>query len=103
LLNKGEKMTIQPIYDRVLVKPLDPETVTKSGIVIPDNAQEKPSKGTVISVGKGRLLDNGSFATPEVSEQDIVLYGKYSGQQVKIDGEEYVVLKEEDIFGIITE
>ena len=96
-------MTIQPIYDRVLVKPLDPETVTKSGIVIPDNAQEKPSKGTVISVGKGRLLDNGNFATPEVNAQDIVLYGKYSGQQVKIDGEDFVVLKEEEIFAIITE
>jgi chaperonin GroES len=103
LLNKGEKMTIQPIYDRVLVKPLDPETVTKSGFIIPDSAQEKPSRGTVISVGKGRLLDNGSHATPEVNVQDIVIYGKHSGQQVKIDGEEYVVLKEEDIFGIITE
>jgi chaperonin GroES len=96
-------MAIQPIYDRVLVKPLNPETVTKSGFIIPDSAQEKPNQGTVISVGKGRLLDNGTFATPEVSEQDIVMYGKHSGQPVKIDGVDYVVLKEEDIFGVITE
>ena len=94
---------LKPIYDRILVKPLDPETITKSGIVIPDNAQEKPSKGTVIRVGKGRLLDNGGYATLEVKEKDTVLYGKFAGQQIKIEGADYVVLKEEDILGIIEE
>lgn len=92
---------LQPIHDRVLVKPLNPETTTKSGIVIPDNAQEKPSKGTVIKTGKGRVLENGTVLTLEVKENDVVLYGKYAGQQIKIDSEEYVVLKEEDILGVI--
>lgn len=94
---------LQPIHDRILVKPLNPETVTSSGIVIPDNAQEKPSKGTVIKTGKGRLLDNGTIVSLEVKENDVVLYGKYSGQQIKIGSTEYIVLKEEDILGVITE
>ena len=92
---------LQPIYDRVLVKPLNPETVTSSGIVIPDNAQEKPSKGTVIKTGKGRVLDNGTVVALEVKENDVVLYGKFAGQQIKIGSDEYVVLKEEDILGVI--
>ena len=96
-------MSITPIHDRILVKPLDPETVTKSGIVIPDNAQEKPAKGTVIRVGRGRLLDNGEYASLEVKEHDVVLYGKYAGTQVKIEGEEFIVLKEEDILVIVEE
>lgn len=94
---------LQPIHDRVLVKPLNPDTVTKSGIVIPDNAQEKPNKGTVIKAGKGRVLENGTVIALEVKENDIVLYGKHAGQQVKINSEEYVVLKEEDILGVIEE
>ena len=96
-------MSITPIHDRILVKPLDPETVTKSGIVIPDNAQEKPSRGTVIRVGRGRALDNGNYLTPEVKENEIVLYGKHAGQPVKVDGADYIVLKEDDILGIIEE
>jgi chaperonin GroES len=96
-------MSITPIHDRILVKPLDPETVTKSGIVIPDNAQEKPSRGTVICVGRGRALDNGTYLTPEVKENEVVLYGKHAGQPVKVDGLDYLVLKEEDILGIIEE
>lgn len=96
-------MSITPIHDRILVKPLDPETVTKSGIVIPDNAQEKPSKGTVIRVGSGRRLENGTIVSLEVKENDVVLYGKFTGQQIKIEGEEYIVLKEEDILVIIEE
>lgn len=94
---------LQPIHDRVLVKPLNPDTVTKSGIVIPDNAQEKPNKGTVIKAGKGRVLENGTVIALEVKENDVVLYGKHAGQQVKINSEEYVVLKEEDILGVIEE
>lgn len=92
---------LKPIHDRILVKPLDPETITKSGIVIPDNAQEKPSKGTVVKTGNGRVLDNGVVVALEVKENDVVLYSKHSGQQVKIDNTEYVVLKEEDILAII--
>lgn len=92
---------LKPIHDRILVKPLNPETTTKSGIVIPDNAQEKPSKGTVIKTGKGRVLENGTVVALEVKENDVVLYGKHVGQQIKIDSEEYVVLKEEDILCVI--
>lgn len=94
---------LQPIHDRVLVKPLNPDTVTKSGILIPDNAQEKPNKGTVVKAGKGRVLENGTVVALEVKENDVVLYGKHAGQQVKIGTEEYVVLKEEDILGVIEE
>lgn len=92
---------LQPIHDRILVKPSNPETVTKSGFIIPDSAQEKPNQGTVIKTGKGRVLENGTVVALEVKENDVVLYGKHAGQQVKIDSEEYVVLKEEDILGVI--
>ena len=94
---------LQPIHDRVLVKPLNPDTVTKSGILIPDNAQEKPNKGTVVKAGKGRVLENGTVVALEVKENDVVLYGKHAGQQIKIGTEDYVVLKEEDILGVIEE
>lgn len=92
---------LQPIHDRILVKPLNPETTTKSGIVIPDNAQEKPGKGTVVKTGKGRVLENGTVVSLEVKENDVVLYGKHAGQQIKIDNVEYVVLKEEDVLCVI--
>lgn len=94
---------LQPIHDRILVKPSNPETVTKSGFIIPDSAQEKPNQGVVIKTGKGRVLENGTVIDLEVKENDIVLYGKHAGQQVKIDSVEYVVLKEEDILGVIEE
>ena len=96
-------MSITPIHDRILVKPLDPETVTKSGIVIPDNAQEKPSRGLAVRVGRGKLLENGTYLALEVKENDVVLYGKHAGQPVKVDGMDYLVLKEEDVLGIIVE
>lgn len=94
---------LQPIHDRILVKPSNPETVTKSGFIIPDSAQEKPHRGTVVKTGKGRVLENGTVIPLEVKENDLVLYGKHAGQQVKINSEEYVVLKEEDILGVIEE
>lgn len=94
---------LKPIHDRILVKPSNPETVTKSGFIIPDSAQEKPNQGTVIKAGKGRVLENGTVISLEVKENDVVLYSKHAGQQVKIDSEEYVVLKEEDILGVIEE
>lgn len=94
---------LQPIHDRVLVKPSNPDTVTKSGILIPDNAQEKPNRGTVVKAGKGRVLENGTVVALEVKENDVILYGKHTGQQIKIGADEYVVLKEEDILGVIEE
>jgi len=92
---------IRPIGDRVVVKPAAKEEVTKSGIVIPDTAKEKPQEGTVIAVGSGRLLDTGDRASVEVREGDRVLFAKYGGTELKLDGEEYLVLKENDILDVL--
>ena len=92
---------MRPIGDRVVVKPAAKEEVTKSGIVIPDTAKEKPQEGTVIAVGSGRLLDNGDRAPVDLREGDRVLFAKYGGTEFKLDGEDYLVLKENDILAII--
>ncbi len=95
-------MNFQPLGDRIIIKPLEPETKTKGGIVLPDTAKEKPQEGKVVAVGKGKLLDNGTVQKPEVKEGDIVLYGKYSGTEVTTkDGEEYLIVREEDILAIV--
>jgi chaperonin GroES len=95
-------MNYQPLGDRIVIKPLDPETKTKGGIVLPDTVKEKPQEGKVIAVGKGKTLDNGSLQKSEVKEGDIVLYGKYSGTEVTTkDGEEYLIVREEDILAIV--
>jgi chaperonin GroES len=93
--------SIRPVGDRVVVKPAAKEEVTKSGIVIPDTAKEKPQEGTVVAVGSGRLLDNGDRAVIDLREGDHVLFAKYGGTEFKLDGEEYLVLKESDILAII--
>ena len=92
---------IRPIGDRVVVKPAAKEEITKSGIVIPDTAKEKPQEGTVIAVGSGRLLDNGDRAPIDIREGDRILFAKYGGTEFKLDGEEYLVLKESDILAVI--
>ena len=92
---------IRPVGDRVVVKPAVKEEITKSGIVIPDTAKEKPQEGTVVAVGSGRLLDNGDRAVMDVREGDRILFAKYGGTEFKLDGEEYLVLKENDILAII--
>lgn len=94
-------MTVRPLQDRVLIKRLEEETKTAGGIIIPDSHTEKPSKGEVISVGPGRRSDDGSFMKLEVKEGDKVLFGKYAGTEVKIDNEEYLIMKEDDLLGII--
>ena len=92
---------IRPVGDRVVVKPAAKEEVTKSGIVIPDTAKEKPQEGTIVAIGSGRLLDNGERAALDVREGDRVLFAKYGGTEFKLEGEEYLVLKENDILAII--
>ncbi|MBA2393704.1 MAG: co-chaperone GroES [Ktedonobacteraceae bacterium] len=92
---------IRPVGDRVVVKPAAREEVTKSGIVIPDTAKEKPQEGVVIAVGNGRLLDNGDRSPIDVAAGDRVLFAKYGGTEFKLDGEEYLVLKENDILAIV--
>ena len=92
---------LRPLGDRVVVKAISRETVTKSGIVLPDTAKEKPQEGEVLAVGPGKVLDNGKRVTLEVSVGQKVLFAKYGGSEVKIDGEEYLILRESDIMGIV--
>lgn len=94
-------MKIRPLHDRVIVKRMEEERTTAGGIVIPDSATEKPQRGEIIAVGKGKILDNGDVRNLDVKAGDKVLFGKYSGTEVKIDGDEYLVMKEEDIMGVI--
>ena len=92
---------IQPLGDRVVVKALARETVTKSGLVLPDTAKEKPQEGEVLAVGPGKVLDNGKRTTPEVKVGERVLFARYAGTEIKIDGEEYLILRERDVMGIV--
>src|SRR6266699_1888828 len=94
-------LKIQPLGDRVVVKPLDRETMTKSGIVLPDTAKEKPQEGEVLAVGPGKVLDNGKRTTLEIEVGQRVLFAKYAGTEVKMDGEEYLILRERDVMGIV--
>jgi chaperonin GroES len=94
--------TIRPVGDRVVVKPAGKEEVTKSGIVIPDTAKEKPQEGEVIAVGAGKLLDTGERGAMEVKVGDKVLFAKYGGTEFKLDGEDLLVLRESDILAILT-
>ncbi len=92
---------IRPLGDRVVVKPLMSETITKSGIVLPDTAKEKPQEGEILAVGPGKVMDNGKRTTLEVSVGQKVLFAKYAGSEFKSDGEEYLILRESDIMGIV--
>ncbi|MEI8175616.1 MAG: co-chaperone GroES [Candidatus Omnitrophota bacterium] len=94
-------MTVQPLADRVLIKPLEAQERTKGGIVLPDSAKEKPQEGKVIATGKGRVNNDGKLTALEVKAGDKVLYGKYSGTEISIEGEEYLMIKEEDILAVI--
>ncbi|MBM4377160.1 MAG: co-chaperone GroES [Deltaproteobacteria bacterium] len=94
-------MKIRPLHDRVLVKRLEGEQTTKGGLFIPETAKEKPIEGTVIAVGNGKLADDGSIRKLEVKANDRVLFGKYAGTEVKVDGEELLILREEDILGVL--
>jgi chaperonin GroES len=97
----ASKTTIRPLDDRVLVKPAVAEDVTDSGIFLPESAKEKPMKGTIAAVGPGKLNDDGSRTTLSVKKGDSVVYGKYSGTEVEIDGDEHMIMHESDILGIL--
>ena len=94
-------MKIQPLADRIVVKVLEAKEVTKGGIVLPDSAKEKPQEAEVVAVGKGKVSNEGKAITPEVKAGDRILFGKYSGTEITIDGDEYLILKEEDILAIV--
>lgn len=95
-------MNIRPLQDRVLVRRVEEEATTSGGIVLPDSAKEKPQKGTVMATGAGKKLDNGSVQPVDVKEGDTVLFGQYAGDKIKVDGEELLILKESEIFGVVT-
>ena len=94
-------MNVKPLSDRVLVKPLGAEEKTAGGIIIPDNAKEKPQKGEVVAVGPGKVSENGQKVAMELKKGDTVLYGKYSGTEVTVDGTEYLILRESDVLAIV--
>jgi chaperonin GroES len=94
-------MKIRPLHDRIIVRRLEEEEKTKGGIIIPDTAKEKPMEGKVIAVGKGKILDDGKLQPLDVKAGDRVLFGKYSGTEVKIEGEEHLIMREDDILGVI--
>jgi len=94
-------MKIRPLHDRVIVRRMEGEEKTKGGIIIPDTAKEKPVEGKVIAVGSGKVLENGKKAPLQVKEGDRILFGKYSGTEVKIDGEEHLIMREDDIIAIV--
>jgi len=94
-------MNLRPLHDRVIVKRLDQETKTASGLIIPDAAAEKPDQGEILAIGNGKVQDNGQVRPLEVKVGDRVLFGKYSGQAVKVDGEELLVMREEDIMAVV--
>lgn len=95
------KLKLRPLHDRIVVKRVKEETKTKGGIIIPDTAKEKPLEGKVIAVGNGKVLENGTKIKLDVKKGDKVLFGKYAGSDIKIDGEDYLIMREEDVMGII--
>ena len=97
----ANKLNIRPLHDRVIIKRLEEERLSAGGIVIPDSATEKPIRGKVVAVGKGKILENGNIRALDIKVGDNILFGKYSGTEVKVDGEELLVMKEEDIMAVI--
>ena len=94
-------MKIRPLQDRILIKRVEGESKTASGIIIPDNAKEKPMEGEVIAVGAGKKLDDGKLNKPDVKVGDRVLFSKYAGSEVKLDGDEHLILREDDLLGVV--
>ena len=94
-------MNLRPLHDRILVRRLEEQETMRGGIIIPDSAKEKPQQAEVVAVGSGKLLDDGQRSTPDVKAGDRILFGKYSGSDVKIDGQEYLILREDEILGVL--
>ena len=94
-------MKIRPLQDRILISRIESEEKTVGGIIIPDNAKEKPMEGKVVAIGNGKVLDDGKVRKPELNIGDRILFSKYSGSEVKIDGEEHLILREDDILGVV--
>jgi chaperonin GroES len=99
--NEGGAMNVRPLHDRLLVKRLAEEETTKGGIIIPDSAKEKPIEGKVNAVGKGKITDSGDIRPLDVKKGDRILFGKYSGTEIKIEGEEHLILREDEVLGVV--
>jgi chaperonin GroES len=96
-------MKVRPLHDRILLKRIDEKESVKGGIIIPDTAKEKPQEAVVVAVGNGKILENGTKLPLDVKEGDHVLFGKYSGSEIKVDGEEYLIVREDEVLGILAE
>jgi len=94
-------MNIRPLYDRIVVKRIEEKETTRNGIVIPESAQEKPQEGEVVAIGKGKRLDDGTVVALDVKAGDRILFGKYSGNEIKLEGAEYIIMREEDVLGVL--
>jgi chaperonin GroES len=94
-------MNVTPLHDRLIVQRVDDGEQTVGGIIVPDNAKEKPQRGTVFAVGLGKIKEDGSRQTPDVKSGDTILFGKYAGQDIKIDGEDYLIMREDDVLAIV--
>ena len=94
-------MKIRPLYDRIVVKRIEEQETTRSGIIIPDSAQEKPQEAEVVAVGRGKRLEDGTLVALDVKIGDRILFGKYSGNDIRVDGEEYLIMREDDVLGIL--
>jgi len=95
-------MNVRPLHDRLFVTRIDDGEQTVGGIIVPDSAKEKPQRGTVVSVGLGKVKEDGTRQTPDVKAGDTILFGKYSGQEIKVDGQEYLIMREEDVLAIVS-
>lgn len=93
---------VRPLHDRLLVKRLEEQESIRGGIIIPDSAKEKPQEGKVVAVGRGKILEDGKVVPLDVKEGDRILFGKYSGSEIKLDGEEYLILREEEVLGVLS-
>jgi chaperonin GroES len=100
-LEANSIMNIRPLYDRVVVKRIEEEETTRSGIVIPDSAKEKPQEGEVMAVGRGKRIEDGTIVALDVNVGDRILFGKYSGHEITLDGVEYIIMREDDVLGIL--
>jgi chaperonin GroES len=94
-------MNIRPLYDRIVVKRIEEQETTRHGIVIPDSAKEKPQEGEVMAIGKGKRLDDGNLVVLDVKAGDHILFGKYTGNEIQLDGSEYIIMREDDVLGIL--
>jgi chaperonin GroES len=99
--NADAQGKIRPLHDRLIVRRIDSTEKTASGLYIPDTAQEKPQQGKVVAIGKGKILEDGSVRPLDVKVGDTIIFGKYSGQEVKVEGDEYLIMKEDDVYGVV--